>query len=446
MSAAADENTAADGRIYRRIARNSAFLAAGTTAAAVLIMIAVALTARALDAREFGMVVLLQSAAMLVRSLMSFSTQQPVIKLGSEAQAIGDKQQFGEIISMGLLVDIVAALLSFAVAVIVIVAFNDLVGLTGRDVRFAWIFGGAVIFMGFPSSNGILRVYNSFGALSLIQTLSAAATLVLVAILAVHAAGLEAFVWAWAVSYVLPSQLQLLFALYLLRRDSVPLHFRLGSFSTAGGRSLLQYSWTTWGTSSADSVRSYGDLLLVGAIVSVEGAGLYSVAKQLAGVVRKFNMVYASTVFPEIARLSSRRDVRGARLLKRRMMIVGIAVGLVAVVAAAVVGEPILGILFGPRFTPAHGALIVLTAAAGVQLMSHTPSMYVQVYVSPKRLLFLYIVATAAFALAAVPLTMSFAITGMASAHLMFGIVLVLLCELSLRARAIVAPVPEREK
>lgn len=446
MSAAPDDDAAAGGPIYRRIARNSAFLAAGTTAAAVLIMVAVALTARTLDAREFGMVVLLQSAAMLLRALMSFSTQQPVIKLGSEAQAAGDKKQFGEIVSMGLVVDIAAALLSFAAAVILVVAFSDLVGLTSENVRFAWIFVAAVIFMGFPSSNGILRVYNSFGALSLIQTFSAAATLLWVAILAAHGAGLEAFVWAWAVSYALPSQLQLLFALYLLRKDTVPLHFRLRSFATAGGRSLLQYSWTTWGISSADSVRSYGDSLLVGAIVSVEGAGLYSVARQLAGVLRKFNMVYASTVFPEIARLSSRRDVRRARLLKRRMMVVGIVIGLTAVVAAAVVGEPLLGLLFGPRFTAAHGALIVLTAAAGVQLMCHTPSMYVQIYIGPGRLLLFYLVGTVAFALAAVPLTLSFAITGMSMAHLVFGVVLLLLCELSLRSGAIAVPVPKRGK
>ena len=44
--------------VYRRLARNSAFLGAGTVASAVFMMLAVVLSARALSPREFGLLVL----------------------------------------------------------------------------------------------------------------------------------------------------------------------------------------------------------------------------------------------------------------------------------------------------------------------------------------------------------------------------------------------------
>jgi hypothetical protein len=55
------------------------------------------------------------------------------------------------------------------------------------------------------------------------------------------------------------------------------------------------------------------------------------------------------------------------------------------------------------------------------------------VYVGPKRLLFVYVAAIAAFALAAIPLTFALSITGTAIAQLVFGLALVLLCQFALR-------------
>jgi O-antigen/teichoic acid export membrane protein len=425
-----------DGPVYRRIARNSIWLAGGTVGAAFFTMVAVALSARALDARQFGILVLLQSASMALRAATSFSTQQPVIKLGADAQAAGDMNQLSEIISMGLIVDLVASLFAFVLAMILIEACGDLIGLATENTRAARIFAGALLFMGFPVSNGIFRLFNSFGRLSLIQAGSAAVNLGIVATLFATRAGFEAFLWAWALFLAFAYQLQLWSAIHLVRKQGVPLRFPRNSLASSNGRLFLQYCWTTWGTSSAESFRSHGDSLLVGAIVSVEAAGMFNVAKQITGVLRKFNMIYASTVFPEITRFASRGDVRAAEMLKRRMMVVVTFIGSIAVLATVWCGEPVLRLLFGERFASAHITLIILTAAAAAQLMSHTPSMYVQVYKGPKRLLALFLIATAAFAASAIPLTMSYSMPGMAVAQLIFGIVLILACELALRSNA----------
>ena len=87
------------GAIYRRLARNSAFLAGGTAASALFMLLAAVLNARALSAREFGLLVLFQSATLMVATVMSFSTQQPVIKLGSVALAEGSSTAADSVVS-----------------------------------------------------------------------------------------------------------------------------------------------------------------------------------------------------------------------------------------------------------------------------------------------------------------------------------------------------------
>jgi O-antigen/teichoic acid export membrane protein len=198
-------------------------------------------------------------------------------------------------------------------------------------------------------------------------------------------------------------------------------------------RTFVAYCWTTWGTATADTVRSNGDSLLVGAAVSVEAAGIYNVAKQLAGILRKLNTVYASAAFPEISSLSAHGEEENAALVRRRMLWVGGAIGVVAVAAALVIGRPVIGLLFGPRFEAAWLPLVILTAAAAAQLISHTLSMYVQVYVGPERLFRVYLVAIGIFVIAAFPLTSAFSISGTALAQLLFSLSLIYFCHLALR-------------
>jgi O-antigen/teichoic acid export membrane protein len=422
--------------MYRRIAKNSAVVASGTAASSILMMLSVALAARALPSREFGVLVLLQSSVLMLRAVCSFSTQQPVIKLGSDAQEARNNERLGAVVSMGILVDLVSSVIALALAAIFIELSRATIGLADKDVGSAWILAFSLLFTGYPTSAGIFRLYDRFGLAALIQTASAAGLLAAYFVLFMISAELQAFVWAWGTYFAISSIGQLLVGIELLRRRHVPLRLRMRPFWSHDGRVLLDYCWSTWGTSTTETIRTNGDSLLVGAIASVEAAGVYNVARQLAGVLRKFNVVYTSTVFPEIARLASRGDDAGARELSRRMLMTGVAFAAVAVLTVAVVGRPAILLLFGERFSSAYLPLILLTAAAAGQLISFTPSMYVQIYRGPRLLLVTYAIATVVFLLAAVPLTYAFSIAGMALAQLVFAIVLTFSCSILLRKRA----------
>ena len=220
-----DKRELSTGAVYRRLARNSAYLAGGTVASALFMMLAVVLSARALSARDFGLLVLFQSATMLFASFMSFSTQQPVIKLGFSAQAEGDQERLGRIVALGLLFDGLAAVAATVAAFAFVLFGRGWIELDDRTLGVATLFAVTLLFTGYLTSNGIFRLLNRFGLLSLIQAGCAAGILTASAYLYASGAPFEYYCWAWAIFYVLNGQIPLVVALYLARRAGIPIDF-----------------------------------------------------------------------------------------------------------------------------------------------------------------------------------------------------------------------------
>ena len=115
------------------------------------------------------------------------------------------------------------------------------------------------------------------------------------------------------------------------------------------------------------------------------------------------------------------------------MLWVGGTIGMLAVGLALLAGRLVLGRLFAARFESAWLPLAILTMAGAAQLISHTLSMYVQVYAGPERLFHAYVVAMAVFVLAVFPLTTALSISGTAGAQLLFVIVLSFVCHVMLK-------------
>lgn len=74
----------------------------------------------------------------------------------------------------------------------------------------------------------------------------------------------------------------------------------------------------------------------------------------------------ANAVMPRLARDAAAQDWTGFLRTLRRMILAGIALGLVGVVVAALLGEPILRLLYSEHEAASAGVLIWMVAAAGL--------------------------------------------------------------------------------
>ena len=426
--------------LYRRLTRNLIYLAGGTATAAIFMMLAAGFNARALSAQEFGLLALLQTSALMLRGLISFGTQQPVIQLGAAALADHDEARLGQVIGLCLGLDLVAAVAATILAFLVIFLAGGWIGLRSSDTAWACIFAAGLLFTGYLTSNGIFRLLNRFDLLSLIQAGSGAAILAVAIWFWYVGADFETYVWAWAGFMALSTQVQLWTSLWLIRRSGVAISFRFRRTGPDDTRKVMEFCWSTWGNAAIDAVRVHGDSLLVGLFVGIEAAGVYAVAKQLTGIVRKATDIYASAAYPEVAMLAAERDFDGARSLRNWMIVAGAVVGLLGLAATAVVGRPLLGFVFGPVFTTGYGALVLLIAAAGLQLISHPLAVFVQVFLSPARLFAIYASALLLYALAAPFGIFWLGITGAAFGQLIFTAAVIALSTVALRRTFTPAP------
>ena len=96
-------------------------------------------------------------------------------------------------------------------------------------------------------------------------------------------------------------------------------------------------------------------------------------------------------------------------------------------------GRPLLGAVFGPAFIAGDGALVLLVGAAGLQLVAHTQANYVQIYLSPARLLPIYGTALLAFLASASLGLQRFGIGGGALGQVAFSATVIVLASFALR-------------
>jgi O-antigen/teichoic acid export membrane protein len=90
----------ARGSIARRIGRNVGIVVTGNAAAAGFGLITLALNARALGTAGLGVLALIMTIATLIDRIAAFQTWLPLVKLGADALAAGDRRRVGQIITV----------------------------------------------------------------------------------------------------------------------------------------------------------------------------------------------------------------------------------------------------------------------------------------------------------------------------------------------------------
>ena len=165
---------------------------------------ATALAARALGAAEFGLVVLIHAAAIMIRQLCNVKTSEAIIRYGvplAEEGRIGELRGF--IIRMAK-IDFAAGLIAAVVGAVVLFGFSHLfelpADLKGPAALYVLVLVTAVT----GAARGTLRLLDRFGALSAQLTVGPALKLIGVGILFLtpHSTNTAAYVLIWGGAYL----------------------------------------------------------------------------------------------------------------------------------------------------------------------------------------------------------------------------------------------------
>ncbi len=381
----------------KRLLANFSWLAGGRTTGAVMALAATALAARTLGAAEFGLVVLIHAAALLLRQLCNVKTSEAVIRYGVP---IAEEGRIGEL--RGLIIrfariDFGAGMLAAIAGAVLLFGFSETFDLPPELRLPATVYILVLVFSITGTAKGTLRLLDRFGALSAQLTIGPALKLLGVGalLLTPFSEHTAAYVLIWGAAYMIEHVFSWWRAYRAFRNYYGASRTEKPVLDKQEVRSFL---YTVYWQSTLDAAPKQAATLLAGTVLGSAGAALFALARELAEVLAKPVTLLRQVVFPDLARLWRNDVARFVRVTWRTGAITA-GVGMVVVAISYFAAEPLLKLLAGDDFGAAAGLLTLLLLAATIELAgaAFRPASYVMG--RARSLLNVQIAATAVYLL-----------------------------------------------
>lgn len=351
----------------RKLVVNFGWLLGGRGGAAVVTLAATVLTARALGAESFGIVILIHTSALVIRQLCSVKTAEAVIRFGVPLREQSGGDAWHRLLAGTVRIDILTALLAALVAAAVNLVLAPAFGVAPALQNAGWLYVLTLALTATGTAKGALRVLDRYALLGALLTTGPLVRLAGVVYAVSTGAPIHWYVAIWATALLVEHLVVLVFAGRALRGD-------LGGISSRGVRQvfdleprLKRFLTVIYWQSNLDVFPRHVVTLLVGAYFGTAGAGVFRLARDMAEVLGKPVSLLRQAIFPDLARLWARDAERFVRLTYR-VSTAMLAAGSVFVAAALVAGGPLLGLLAGADYRGGADVLALLLAAATLEL------------------------------------------------------------------------------
>ena len=339
--------------ILRRVVANAGMLLGGRTVNAVLGLGAIALAARALGAKELGVLVLIQAFAQFLGDVVEFQSWQTLLQYGTRPLAEGKKAEFQRVLRLSLVLDLSSAALGVAIGVIGAVVFADRLGWSAAQAPAASFYMVSLVFMVSATPLGLLRLFDRFDVMARQAALIALIRLIGCAVAFALDAGVEGFLLAWAIGTAGSW-------LYLAGSAMAELRKRdlLSGFSWRGPLAhdlpgVWRFAWNTNLAATLDVALTHLATLFIGALAGPSQAAFWRIGRQVADAIAKPAKLLTPALYPELARLRAEGRHDAMWRLSRNVGLLAGAVGVVLLALSAAFGPVLLTLVMGQAFAPA---------------------------------------------------------------------------------------------
>ncbi len=344
--------------MIRRALTNTGWLMGARGINAVLSLGYLALATRALGIEGFGQFILVVAFAQAIAGIASFQTWQAVVRWGQRRETVGNSIGFAlalDLLSLAVGSAIAAALLWLGGAWLPVPA----------ELRWE-AFALTVVWLLAARSTptGILRLHDRYAQAAVGDSTTSIVRIVCSLFAAFLAPTTSAFLLAWAAGELATAAVYWRFALRL-----EPLSVRAISLRRLPTAETGAWGFV-WGTGLSGMLLIASRqliVLLVGALGGAAMAAIYRVAAQLGEGLLKLAQALLRATYPELV-----RDPEQARHIASRIGKIALFTGLSAVVLAALAGHWLIVAIAGGEYAAAYAPMIVLSAAAAIELAGAT--------------------------------------------------------------------------
>ena len=410
--------------ILARIRKNAGFLLGSTGVTTLAGLAQVALNARALGPHGLGMLALVQAYVEVLDRIFDFETWQPLINFGSQAIKDEDYGKLRDVVALAILFDVAAALASGVVALSILAFASAFTSIDPVFIGYAAIFSCGLFLRVNGAPIGVMRLLDRFSVIAAVQSVMALTRLAVIVVLFLLEAPLLHYVVAYTCFMVMTNLAMFASAMIVFHRRGLPpllearphdLRVLFGGFS--------KFSWSTSAMATINGLRRRVDIFLLGALVGTEAVGLYAVVQRIYTATSKFTDVFAQVTYPEIVSIAKREEFGKLFRLVIRLFLVGLGMGVAALIGSLVLGPWALEVIAGESFRASAGPLNWLMAAFAIWIAGFWIRALVLSTLGPIHYLKTILISAAALAVVAPPAIWMFGANGAGISQFTFNLV-----------------------
>lgn len=354
----------------RRVFSNFALLLRGRAVAGVMLFGVTALLARTLGPVEFGLVVLIETYALLTRGLLNFKVFDAIVRFGVPAYDANDTRTLRRLVKMCWRIDLLTTSSSAIIAILLAPVIGPLMGMDSSYVHYlsAYCF---VIFasVGNGTSRGLLRLFDKFTIIGKQMSVGPIVRFIGVVIAWWFDSSFAVFIAILAIGSISED-------LYLNYHGRREYQKNIGAASCKEDTENMRFSefpglrhfiWVTYWQANVDMVPKRMTVMLAGYLLGPTEAGLLRLARQFSSMLSKPAALIRQVVFLDLTR-SWNQGSDDFKVVAYRTSLLGALFGLLFVFTAYFFGEPLLQLLVGQEYIAAAPVLALLLFAATLDL------------------------------------------------------------------------------
>ena len=363
-----------------RTFRNTGWLLISKIFGAVLSLIYLAMAARGLHASGFGEFALILGLAQGMAALVGFQSWRIVLRWGTEPLLAGGTAQVSALLWFCGILDLVAAVVGCAITVLLVRYLAPHFGWTRSTADHAIFFAFVLLLTVRSTAVGALRLHDRFRDGALADTATPVFRMIGALVAVSVGASVDGFLCAWGVAEIATAAAY--WGLVWYRVRPVTAGLRLGNIARVPRAydGFWRFALFTNLNSSFASASQQVALLAVGYSAGAVSAGYFRLAHQLGQALLILAEMLSRSLYAEMARVSASRSQTAMTTLLDRTNRAALIGGLAVFLVVAVLGKPALYLIGGAAYLPAYPALVILGAAAAVQLIgvSFEPALMAQ--------------------------------------------------------------------
>ena len=356
----------------RRLARNFGKLLSGRSVAAVLELLTVGLLARALSPANLGIIVLIQTYALIVRGLFNLNSFDIVIRYGIPLLEAGDDLSFKRLLRLTLLIDFLSSAIATFVAIVAAPVAGNILGWDGDQTAMTMVYSSVLLTFGFGTAKGVLRIFDRYDILGIQVIVGPALRLIgVLLVLLLEDSNLRLIVVAIMLATGAGN-------IYLIARGWAELRRQIGSFQLRGLSlkgwqeefpGLRHFFVVVYWQSNVDMLPKQISMLLAGTLLGPAGAGFLRIGREATKILSKPGALLRQVLFPDLVRMW----VRGSadfRSILVRSIVISAMFGVVFIAASMIGGSRLLASALGPDYAQAAPLCSLLFLAATLELVT----------------------------------------------------------------------------